>query len=127
MLAAIERGEIQRAILDSAYEIDKGIESGDRVVVGKNRFVSEIGDEDVPIQDIDPDVARRQIARLQRVRQERDGEEVQRALSRLRAAAVDAENTMPYILDAVSQRATVGEIMGVFKEVFGTYKEPVII
>ena len=126
MLVAIEKGEIQRAILDNAYRIDKKIESGERVVVGKNRFIAEI-EEDVPIQEIDPGVAHRQIARLQRVRQERDGDEVQRALNRLQVAAEGIENVMPYILDAVKQRATIGEIMGVLKEVFGTYREPVII
>jgi methylmalonyl-CoA mutase N-terminal domain/subunit len=67
------------------------------------------------------------VARLERVRRERDGERVNSMLEALRAAARGNENTMPCILDCVRAYATLGEIMGVFREVFGEYREPTII
>ncbi len=69
----------------------------------------------------------RQVARLERVRRERDNEQVGATLEALRQAARGTENTMPYILDCVRAYATLGEIMGVFRQVFGEYREPAII
>ncbi len=76
---------------------------------------------------MDPEGYERQVARLERVRSERDNEQVGTALEALREAARGTENTMPYILDCVRAYATLGEIMGVFREVFGEYREPTII
>jgi methylmalonyl-CoA mutase N-terminal domain/subunit len=76
---------------------------------------------------MDPEGYERQVARLDRVRRERDNEQVGVALEALRHAAQGAENTMPYILDCVRAYATLGEIMSVFRQVFGEYREPTII
>jgi methylmalonyl-CoA mutase N-terminal domain/subunit len=81
----------------------------------------------IPLLEMDPEGYQRQVARLERVRRERDNERVGVALDALRQAARTTENTMPYILDCVRAYATLGEIMGVFREVFGEYREPSII
>jgi methylmalonyl-CoA mutase N-terminal domain/subunit len=81
----------------------------------------------VPLLEIDPQGYERQCARLAQVRAERDNGAVGQALDRLRIAAQGAENTMPYILDAVHVYATLQEIMDIFREVFGLYREPMIV
>ncbi len=73
---------------------------------------------------MDPQGYQRQVSRLEKLRQERDNGRVGQALDRLRIACQGTENTMPYILDAVRAYATLGEIIAVMKEVFGTYQEP---
>jgi methylmalonyl-CoA mutase N-terminal domain/subunit len=102
------------------------IDTRQRVVVGVNELT-----EDEPIQipllEMDPEGYERQVARLERVRSERDNEQVGVTLHALRQASRETENTMPYILDCVHAYATLGEIMGVFREVFGEYREPTII
>jgi methylmalonyl-CoA mutase N-terminal domain/subunit len=76
---------------------------------------------------MDPEGYQRQVARLKRVRRERDSGQMVTALEALRQAAQGTENTMPYILDCVRAYATLGEVMGIFREVFGEYREPTII
>ncbi|MDY7040830.1 MAG: methylmalonyl-CoA mutase family protein, partial [Chloroflexota bacterium] len=80
-----------------------------------------------PLLQMDPDGERRQIARLQRVRAERDNQDVGERLAALETAARGSDNLMPFILDAVRAYATLGEICGVFREVFGEYREPVVV
>jgi len=126
VIPAIERGFFQREIAEAAYRYQMEIDSHQRVVVGINELT-----EDRPIQirllEMDPEGYERQVARLERVRCERNNERVSVALDALRQAARTTENTMPYILDCVRAYATLGEIMGVFREVFGEYREPTII
>jgi methylmalonyl-CoA mutase N-terminal domain/subunit len=126
VIPAIERGFFQREIAEAAYRYQMEIDTHQRVVVGVNELT-----EDEPIQipllQMDPEGYERQVARLERVRRERDSELVGAALDALRQAARTTENTMPYILDCVHAYATLGEIMGVFREVFGEYREPIII
>jgi methylmalonyl-CoA mutase N-terminal domain/subunit len=126
VIPAIERGFFQREIAEAAYRYQMEIDSHQRVVVGVNELT-----EDEPIQirllEMDPEGYERQVARLERVRCERDNERVSVALDALRQAARTTENTMPYILDCVRAYATLGEIMGVFRDVFGEYREPTII
>jgi methylmalonyl-CoA mutase N-terminal domain/subunit len=126
VIPAIERGFFQREIAEAAYRYQMEIDTRQRVVVGVNELT-----EDEPIQipllQMDPEGYARQVARLERVRSERDNEQVGLTLNALRQAARTAENTMPYILDCVRAYATLGEIMGVFREVFGEYREPTII
>ena len=78
----------------------------------------------IPILEMDPQGYDRQAARLSEVRKTRDAGRVGQALDRLRVACQGAENTMPYLMDAVRAYATLGEIIGVMKEVFGIYEEP---
>jgi methylmalonyl-CoA mutase N-terminal domain/subunit len=126
MLGAIERGFPQREIAESAYRYQREIDTGRRVVVGVNDYLT---DEPltIPLLEMDLEGERRQRERLVRVRRERDNELVSQRLAALREAAQGTENLMPHILDAVRAYATLGEICGVFREVFGEYREPVIL
>jgi methylmalonyl-CoA mutase N-terminal domain/subunit len=126
VIPAIEKGFFQREIAEAAYRYQMEIDTGKRTVVGINDYVE---DEPVriPLLEMDPQGYERQVARLERVRRERDNERVGVTLEALRAAAQGTENTMPCILDCVRAYATLGEIMGVFRQVFGEYREPTII
>lgn len=123
---AIERGFVQQEIQDSAYKYQMEIESGDRVVVGMNKFQI---DEAAPkgLLRVDPVVGKLQKQKLDTLRAERDNGKVKADLEALRKAAQADENLMPFILDAVRAYATLGEICGVLREVFGEYQQSVIL
>ena len=115
---ALEAGYQTDEIHESAFKLQREIEEDDRIVVGVNKFTTETP----PIQQfqrIDPEAVQKQIARVQRVRHERDEAETAAALQRLRAVAVGTDNTVPAILECVEAYATVGEIADVFRSVFG--------
>jgi methylmalonyl-CoA mutase N-terminal domain/subunit len=122
MLAAIESGWVQSEIQESAFAYQRSIESGERVVVGVNRFQENVK-EGVPPFTIDPAVERSQIARLAEVRKKRGS--VESVLNRLSAAASSEENLLPHILAAVEAYASVGEISDVFRRIHGQHKEAV--
>ncbi|MBI4164943.1 MAG: methylmalonyl-CoA mutase [Acidobacteria bacterium] len=125
-MRAIETGYIQREIQQAAYEYQKGIESGERVVVGVNMYTS--GEKaKLPLLRIDPAIERTQVERLKSLRARRDASKVEAALRVVEAAARSDRNLMPAILDAVKVYATVGEISGTLRNVFGEYKESVVI
>jgi methylmalonyl-CoA mutase N-terminal domain/subunit len=126
VIPAIEKGFLQREIAEAAYRYQMEIDTHQRVIVGVNEHTE---DEPVriPLLEMDPEGYEHQVARLERVRRERDNERVGVALEALRSAARGTDNTMPYILDCVRAYATLGEIMGVFRQVFGEYREPTII
>ena len=126
VIPAIEKGFFQREIAEAAYRYQMEIDTQQRVVVGVNEYTE---DEPIriPLLEMDPEGYERQIARLERVRRERDNERVGVTLEALREAARGTDNTMPYILDCVRAYATLSEIMGVFRQVFGEYREPTII
>ncbi len=126
VLKGIENGFFIREISDAAARYQREIEEGRRIIVGVNKFVI---DEElkIPILKVDPEVQRRQIERLRKVKAERDNKAVKDALDWLRSAAENDENVMPAIFEAVKCYATVGEIMGVLKQVYGTYRKPIII
>jgi methylmalonyl-CoA mutase N-terminal domain/subunit len=118
---AIERGFFQEAIARSAYELQKAQESGERVVVGVNRFT----DDSVPVSITAPDFSAleaQQRGRLAEVRRNRDGQAVQVALADVRAAAAGTDQLMPPIITAVRARATLGEISDTLREVWGVYR-----
>ncbi len=122
--AGIESGWFQGEIAAAAYELERRIDSGRRVVVGVNQFTD--GNEDSPpiILAIDPAVEDVQRKRLDDVRRRRDGAAVTAALTVLRDQAADpAVNLMPAIVDAVRAYATLGEVMSTLAEVFGRYSE----
>ena len=121
---AIERGYMQRAIQEDAYAHQREVEAGTRVVVGVNRFQDEGKPQPLHLYRTDPEVENGQVRSLGLLRRERDNRAASSALHRLRDAALGEENLMPPILDAVKAYATVGEICGVFREVFGEYKSP---
>lgn len=94
-----------------------------RKIVGVNAYVDE-KPVSIPLLEMDRAGYDRQVARLEQVRRMRDQGRVGQALDRLRIACQGTENSMPFILDAVRADATLGEIVGVMKSVFGTYDEP---
>jgi methylmalonyl-CoA mutase N-terminal domain/subunit len=127
VLPAIEAGFFQKEIADASWRYQREIDEGQRIIVGVNAYQIE---EPLawPILRIDREGERRHLARLRRVRAERDQGRVAETLERLRRACADGRaNTMPYILDAVNAYATLGEIMGVMRRVFGEYKELVVV
>ncbi|MGD2158868.1 MAG: methylmalonyl-CoA mutase family protein [Anaerolineales bacterium] len=123
VLPAIDRGFFQSEISDAAYRYQREIDQGDRNIVGVNAYAERDG-YTIPLLEMDPQGYQRQVSRLEELRQERDNGRVGQALDRLRIACQGTENTMPYILEAVRAYATLGEIVSVMKEVFGTYQEP---
>ncbi|MEE9400503.1 MAG: methylmalonyl-CoA mutase family protein [Dehalococcoidia bacterium] len=122
MLAAIDKGYPQREIADAAYRFQQHIDTKKRTLVGVNKYVTD--HPPVDILKIDPEVERRQVARLQEVKQTRDNKEVEESLEKLRHAAEGQENLMPYIIECVRGYATIQEICDVLREVFGTYRDP---
>jgi methylmalonyl-CoA mutase N-terminal domain/subunit len=126
VIPAVEKGFLQREIAEAAYRYQMEIDTHQRTVVGVNEYTEEAPIR-IPLLEMDPNGYERQVARLERIRGERDNERVGAALAALRQAAHGSENTMPYILDCVRASATLGEIMDVFRQVFGEYREPTII
>ena len=126
MLRAIETGYVQREIQEAAYRYQRAIETQDAVVVGMNRFQA---DEEVPTPTlrIDPAIEPAQIERVRAVRQRRDALATEAALARLQEAARGTENLLPRILDCVEAYATVGEISGRLRQVWGEYRETATI
>jgi methylmalonyl-CoA mutase N-terminal domain/subunit len=119
-VAAIEQGFVQGEIEDAAYRWQQQVESGERTIVGVNRFAEE-EEEKVELQRIDPAAERRQLERTARVRAERSAADAEAALARVREAAAGAENLLPPMREALRARCTVGEICGVLREEWGTY------
>jgi methylmalonyl-CoA mutase N-terminal domain/subunit len=126
VLSAIEKGFFQSEIADAAYRYQREIDQNIRRVVGINAYQEDKAYK-IPILRMDPEGYRRQIKRLEALRRERDNGRVGQALDNLRIACQGTENTMPYIMEAVKAYATLGEIIEVMKEVFGTYEEPTFV
>ena len=119
---AIEAGYIQREIEESAYRHQREIESGDRVVVGVNRFAGEGDDEAVPVQRIDPELQQRRAHEVRAFRERRDGEAASRALEALASVARSTDNLFPAVLGAFRAHATLGEVAGVLRREWGEYR-----
>ncbi len=121
-VAAIEDGFQMREIGDAAYRHRQEVESGDRTIVGVNRYTTE----EPPVEGlmrVDEEAARQQIARLERLRRERDGSAAQAALAQLAETARGDENTVPAILECVESYCTLGEMSGILRETFGEQEE----
>ncbi len=125
VLACIQNGFLQREIAESAYRYQQEIDQHKRTIVGVNDFTVE-EEIKVPTLYVDYEGERAQVAHLNRVRKERDQAAVKRALDNLRRVAEGTVNTMPAIIDAVAAYATLGEIMDVFRKVFGEYMVPAV-
>ncbi len=126
VLEAIEKGFFQKEIANAAYRYQKEIEEKRRIIVGVNEYVLEGEEIKIPVLKIDPEVEKKQIERLNRIRRERDNKKVQEALDGLRKASEGDENVMPYVVEAVKAYASIGEICDVWREVFGEWEEPKI-
>jgi methylmalonyl-CoA mutase N-terminal domain/subunit len=125
-VAAIESGYMQAEIQEAAVGQQQAIESGERVVVGVNKFRS--GEEPEPvIFRVNTELARSQVERLRNVRATRDTAKAQAALQQLNAVARTDENLMPAMLDAVRAYATLGEICGELRGAWGEYRPPTVV
>ena len=125
-VAAIEAGYMQQEIQEAAVRQQREIESGERVVVGVNRFRNDAEPEPA-IFRVNTEVAGAQIDRVRRLRAERDNEAAGAALARLNEAARGDDNLLPPLLDAVKTYATLGEICGELRTVFGEYRAPTAV
>jgi methylmalonyl-CoA mutase, N-terminal domain len=117
---AIEAGWMKAEIEESAYRIAQAIESGERVIVGVNKFAQE--QEPVEIVQLDPELQRRQLARLEQVRRNRDQAAVDAALKSLSEAAKGTDNVLHPMRDALAAYATLGEVSDTLRDVFGEYE-----
>ncbi|CAI8004707.1 Methylmalonyl-CoA mutase, partial [Geodia barretti] len=121
VVPALESGFFQREIADAAYIYQREEDRKERITVGVNDFITD-EEMSIPLLRVDREGESRQIENLNNVRRTRDNREVARRLKELEAAARGEENLMPPLLDAVKAYATLGEMMGVFREVFGEYQ-----
>jgi methylmalonyl-CoA mutase N-terminal domain/subunit len=124
---AIEKGFFQREIADSAYKYQREVDTRERTIVGVNDYCIE--EEECPIKlfRIDPKVEEQHLARLRKVKTERDNIKVKQLLDRLHDEVEKDKNLMQTIIEAVKAYATLGDICDVFREVYGEYKEVIVI
>jgi methylmalonyl-CoA mutase N-terminal domain/subunit len=120
-LAAIKAGYFQKELARQQYERTRAIEKGERILVGVNHATREEGERSFEIHRPDPEVERRQIEKVERLRAGRDGAAVEKSLERLRDAARGGENLVPPCLEAVKSYATHGEMCDALRDVFGVY------
>ncbi len=126
MVQAIMKGYVQREIQDKAYAWEKEVNAGNRNIVGVNKFTQE----EKPMDDllrVDPIIEKEQVARLEKIKAERDNAKVQTALAKLDAAAKGTDNLMPPILEAVEAYASLGEIVTTMTNLWGRYQEVIVI
>jgi methylmalonyl-CoA mutase N-terminal domain/subunit len=119
-VAAIEQGFVQREIEEAAFSYNEQVESGERVIVGVNRF-GEAEQEEIELQRIDPEAERRQLERTARVRAERDAAAAAAAIEEVQTVARGEANLLPSMREALRASCTVGEICNVLREEFGTF------
>jgi methylmalonyl-CoA mutase, N-terminal domain len=131
MVAAIAEGYPQREIADAAYRFQRELDTGERGIVGVNRYADPDEALEIPLLQVSEASLRAHLARLERTRRERDAVAVDAALRRLRDLAgrpeSSATNLMPALIECASAYATLGEICAVFRAVFGEYREPVAV
>ena len=123
MLSAIEQGYPQMEIADAAFNYQQQIESGERALVGVNKYITQ-EKEECPILDIDEEVERNQIKRLNEIKRRRDDKAVKKSLQDLKTACEKGENVMPYCIEAVKNLVTEQEICDIYREVYGEYQDP---
>ncbi|WP_322817794.1 methylmalonyl-CoA mutase family protein [Tepidiforma sp.] len=127
VIPAIESGFFQKEIADASARFQREVDTRDRIIVGVNEYILDEPRE-IPILRMDPEGEKRHLARLKKHRAERDPHRHAAAMLALENASRDPKaNTMPYILDAVNAGATVGEICGMWRRVFGEYREHVVV
>ena len=123
----IENGAIQRQLARQSYELQKKISSGEKVLVGVNKFKIKEEERDLEVYKTDPETIHRQVTRLKAVKTKRDNANVESTLKRLEEAARRNENILPHLFEPLKAMATVGEIIDTLKKVYGTYKEPTTV
>ncbi len=123
VVKAIEKNFFQQEIADASYRFQRRVQKGDYRIVGVNAYADHDEETKRPILRINPEVQRRQIERVRQVRATRDQKKAEAALAELRRASQTSENLMPYILECVKAYCTEGEICGVWRELWGAYRE----
>jgi methylmalonyl-CoA mutase N-terminal domain/subunit len=127
MVHAVATGFIQRKVARQAYEYEKGVQSGEYIKVGVNKYVDETEEQtDVELHEYNEEGVAQQIADLQELRRTRDNRQVARTLQELEQATRAGKNVMPLLVDCCRAYATVGEMAGVFRDIFGEWEEPSI-
>ena len=130
VVEAVKSGALQAEVALQAYRFEQMMLSGEYPKVGVNRHVAPDTEREasasLELYAFDPKAAEAQVAKLRRLRHERDNAAVERALARLRDAARGTENLMPPTLEAVRAYATLGEMAGALREVWGEHKEPLV-
>jgi methylmalonyl-CoA mutase N-terminal domain/subunit len=125
MIRAVESGYVQKEVTRQAYEFEKGVQKGELIKVGVNKYIE--GEEmEVELHEYRQESVEEQIQRLREVKRERDNRKVVQLLKDLESAAKAGKNVMPYILECCKAYATVGEMTKVFRGVYGEFKEPSI-
>jgi methylmalonyl-CoA mutase N-terminal domain/subunit len=125
VLECIRNGYFQKEVAESSYRFQREVEAKRRIIVGVNEYAMDEAIK-VPTLYVDPAKERIHLDRLNRVRRERDNERATAALAALEQATRGSENTMPYLLECARAYCTLGEMMGVFRTVFGEYTEAVV-
>jgi methylmalonyl-CoA mutase, N-terminal domain len=120
-VSAIEQGFIQNEIAKSAYQYQRNIETGEKIIVGVNKFQSSM-DTPIPILKVDDNIRDQQVKRIQQLKMNRDHAKVDQCLQELNDKAVSGENIMPAVIDAVEHTCTLGEVADTLREIFGEYK-----
>jgi methylmalonyl-CoA mutase N-terminal domain/subunit len=120
-VAAIEQGFIQDEIARSAYEYQQKIESGEKIIVGMNRFTTE-EENTIPLFKVDENIRNIQIEKLKQLKAQRQPNIVATCLEEIRKAAIENRNLMPHVITAVEHKCTLGEIADTLRGVFGEYK-----
>ena len=126
MVAAIENGWVQKEIHESAYRQQKMIDDGEKIIVGVNKFQIE-EDHKPEILKVDPSIGEKQVKKLEELKKKRDNTAVKSTLNALSQAAKDGKNIVPFIYDAVTSYATLGEITNVLRDIYGEYTETIFI
>jgi methylmalonyl-CoA mutase, N-terminal domain len=127
MVRAIEDGYLHRLISDEAFRVDRAVSSGERTVIGVNRFQTDDDAPEVQGYELDEVGRARQLERLSEVKRSRSSADVRRSLDTLsRAAAKDDENLMPHLIDCAKAYCTVAEMVGVLKDRWGEFNQPVV-
>ena len=124
MVEAVKLSYPQREIADAAYELQREVDSGRRIVVGVNAFTE--GDETAPLHTVDGGLERQQVASVQALRARRDAAAAETAVAAVRDAAATGRNVMPALLDAARADVTEGELVSALQDVWGTYTETAV-
>jgi len=123
VVRGIENGFFQKEIARAAYKHQQELDSGERVIVGVNRFVDKDESIEIPILKISEDVGEKQVQRLKNLREKRDKQQAELTLKRLKDACTSGENVMEYLIECAHADVTLGEMVHVMEDVYGTYVE----
>ena len=125
MVHAVATGFIQRKVARQAYEYEKGLQTGEYIKVGVNKYVDDTEDQqDVDLHEYNEQWVDQQVSSLKELRRSRDNREVSRTLKALEQGTRDGKNVMPLLVDCCRAYATVGEMAGIFRDLFGEWQEP---